>query len=526
MLFRSQIRFALLQVAIAVFAFFLMPHQSTFALPQDNAKLEITRPEGIDDVTWNAMVTGFEKQKADFANVLQQLHLNRIDYPRERMQTVIEKQEVISRLLNSFRERTVRELAETNMMTNYVFVRNETSPRLTGNTIRVGPQRKIKTIAAAIAMAKQGDTICVDSGSYDFFEARNFRNGLPSDIAIVGVGLSSTTIKLSRSGTLDKALRWRFSGLKIDCGDNEIVYLREGGSVEFLQCLICGYNSGAGGSNAIGGSDTIMLVQDSIFEGDSGRSSGGSGGSAFDLRGQNFLYVRNTKFESNSEILRASFPCVFDQCKAVEGAGRWGGKNQLSVYSKGAVMVRNNELADDRNSFVEFKYCVDQPEFCDLVLGKSKTLDPRSDGIVDLLKLKTHPRYWIGMLRSPDPNIQKLSVQQIESLLPIKVNLVGERESNDEVIAKLVKQLDSQKFQDREAASKELLEIGKAAKPELERVLADGSIEQKQAANKLLEFIGISREQLMDVECGRLLNWLDKNEKNLNWDKEAEAYVK
>ena len=113
---------------------------------------------------------------------------------------------------------------------NYVFMRNETSPRLTGHIIDVGNEKKITTLGEALALAKSGDCIRVGKGTFAMGGDRNrlFPRGgdVPTDIAIVGKGRGETELKFGRRGQIRTAVRWRISNVSINCNDSEVAYLR------------------------------------------------------------------------------------------------------------------------------------------------------------------------------------------------------------------------------------------------------------------------------------------------------------
>jgi len=111
-----------------------------------NDSLTIKRPESIDDATWQRLLSGFENEKQGFADLLRSLDSKRVDYTKDSMREVFQKKQAKRELTHSFYTKTVREMAQYDLIVNYVFMRNETSPRLTGRVIDVGPQKKIKSL--------------------------------------------------------------------------------------------------------------------------------------------------------------------------------------------------------------------------------------------------------------------------------------------------------------------------------------------------------------------------------------------
>ena len=473
------------------------------------------------------LLPGFENEKQGFAQLLRSLDNNRIDYAKDSMSEVIQKQEAIRKLLGEFQKETVSEMAQVDLILNYVFMRNETSPRLTGRVINVGPKEQITSLNEALAQAKSGDCIRLGKGVFEIGNNRNqmFRRptNVPTDIAIIGEGRDATKIKIGRRGQIGNAVRWRISKVSIDCGDNEVIYLRSGGSFEFINCKISNYNSGAGGSNAIGGSNVTLVVENTEMEGDSGRSSGRGGGSAFDLRGPNLLYVRKVHFEENSEVLRATFPCVFDRCTA-NGTDR--NHNILSPYSGGTVLLKDNQVPTrEGNNVSEFKYDVDDPKFVNLALGNREKLDARSEQIVKTLQLKRNPAYWIGLLRHPDVEIRTLAGERVETILPVKVKIAEpDAVVPNEEIDLAIKQLDDWKDEVRIEAAKRLEKFGKLAQSSLEEIAKSGTAEQRESAKQLIDRVSTEPHLPADIECGRLLKWFEQNRAKLKWSESTGKY--
>ena len=495
---------------------------SNQALAQESSDdvLTIDRPDSIDDATWQRLLTDFENEKQGFVELLRLLDVNRIDYTKDSMLEVMAKQKEMRLTLGDFQEKTISEMAQVNLMHNYVFMRNETSPRLTGNVMDVGQEEKIRTLGQALALAKSGDCIRLGKGNFPIGDRnRVFPRGgtVPTDIAIIGKGRGETELKLGRRGQIETAVRWRISNVSINCGDNEVAYLRSGGSIEFRNCLISHYNSGAGGSNAIGGSDVTIVVENSEMEGDSGRSSGRGGGNAFDLRGSNLLYAREVSFVANSEIIRARFPCVFDRC-TTEAAGR--DINRLS----GDVLIRDSQIPS-HGVGLEFQHEADDLKFVNLALGNRDKLDARSEKIVKTLQLKRHPAYWIGLLRHSNKQIRMLATKHVEEILPVNVERSAPiKTGREEEVKQAIKQLDDEDFAVREKGMARLEQMGHLAQSVIEEVAESGSAEQRMRAKQLLKKLSMNPRMADDIECGRLLNWYEKNRAELKWNDTAARY--
>ncbi|MHC5039461.1 MAG: hypothetical protein ACYTHM_19330, partial [Planctomycetota bacterium] len=294
--------------------------------------LVLPRPEGIDDATWEKLRKGYAQEKEQFLRVLAALEKNRIDYLKDGIRTILEKKKVLREILIDNMQATLSAMADpAAVVLNIVQIRNETSPRLTGRIVRVGPGGEFENLGNAFRHIRPGDLIRLGKGSFRLPSAQ-WR-----DIAVVGRGPKNTELAVA----LEAALRLRIEGVKIDCKDTEAIDIRDNGAIHLKDCHIFNYNSGAGGSNAIFTSGSVLFVEGCVFEGMSGRAAGrGSGGDAFDMRGDNVLFCRKTKFIDNQEILRATFPCGFDECIS-ENKTKWD--SGITPYQPGYVFLRKNK---------------------------------------------------------------------------------------------------------------------------------------------------------------------------------------
>ena len=500
---------------ISVFLSVLSPIQA-LSQTAPNESLTIQRPESIDDATWQRLLSGFENEKQGFANLLHSLDSNRIDYTKDSMPEVILKQQAMRRLLDTFQMKTVRGMAQVDLILNYVFMRNQTSPRLTGRVINVGPQEKIKSLDEALTQAQSGDCIRLGKGVFEIGGNQNRMflqpTDVATDIAIIGEGKDATKIKIGRRGEITAAVRWRISHASIDCGGSEGIDLRRGGSLEFLNCKIFNYDRGPGGTNA------AMVVENTEMIGDTSRGS-----DAFHLSIGSRLYVRKVQFEENREVVSASFPCVFDRCTA-NGTNR--NDNRISAHPYGTVLLRDSQFPIQRGYNVsEFKYAVDDLEFVDLALGNREKLDARSEQIVKTLQLNRHPAYWIGLLRHTDVEICKLAGERVETILPVKVKIAkSDAVIPNEEIDLAINQLGDSKYEVRNAAAKRLVQFGRLARKSLEAIAKTGSADQRKTAEQIIEQLSLEPNLAVDTECGRLLNWYEQNRAKLKWSESAGKY--
>ena len=268
--------------------------------------------------------------REQFEDLFQLLQANRVDLARDPLPVVIEKRRAILTGLERHKSDTVWHFVNPELIgANYVLYRNAASPRLSGRVVHVGPEREYVDLASARENLRPGDLVLLAEGTFSLDNPGQRQPTHWADIAIVGAGADKTTL----TGQIESAVRLRIEGARVECGDDEFVDLRKGSSLHLRDCYITGYNSGAGGSNAICGNGSVILVERCTFEGMTGYAAraGSNGGNAFDLRGFNLLYVRQSHFIDNQEIIRATFPCVFDGCTS-SNTTRWRLRNQpLSI---------------------------------------------------------------------------------------------------------------------------------------------------------------------------------------------------
>ncbi len=224
-------------------------------------------------------------------------------------------------------------------------------------------------------------------------------------------------------------------------------------------------------------------------------------------------------------MIRAGFPCVFDRCT---GHATNRNSNRISPYTGSTILLRDHQIpALGRAIGSEFKYDVDDPRFVNFVLGTQEELDTRSTEISKTLQLKRHSKYWIGLLRHNDPDIRKLAGDHVEAILPVEVRtLEPDSDAPNKEIELAIKELDSPKFRVRKAARNRLSQFGSSALKPPQEVVKSGSPEQRASAIKIVKRLLLLDSNLAaDVECGRLLNWLEDNEAKLSWNDATGKYA-
>ncbi len=274
-----------------------------------------------------------------------------------------------------------------------------TSPRLRGAVIHPQPGTFTSAITAP------GSVVLLDEGAYVF---RHVRGPLLHDVAIVGLSPAKTTLSL----TLNSAIRVRLQNLTIDCKDNPFIDFRGGGSVSLKNCVIVNYNSGAGGSEAIEGSDTVLMIENCTIDGAGGRQHGRSLGNAFDLRGTNQVFARNSTFLNNSEICRSN--CItFDGCSI-------GGSSPLRPYFEtGIRYIRNSPTIAAPVATPDgpaFDLAMDDDAFVEIARNHDAGSDSITRRLLDIFNPSDDPRYWLGMLRSVKPEIRAIATAELKRL--------------------------------------------------------------------------------------------------------------
>lgn len=396
--------------------------------------LHLPEPDGVrlDEAARKRIESGYEREKELLFRLLVEVDQRRVDVGKDSMRQILAKRKALRASFQRIGELVLRTTAPPSALAlNVVALRNETAPRLTGNVLVVGNKPgQLADLTAALLAAAPGDAIQLGPGNHTFPRqwdlARAARAAGPgrrwapaTDIAIIGAGPAATELRIKRGSSMTLT-RWRLEGLKIDCGDNEFINLRSGGAVEVLKCEIANYNSGAGGSNAVFGSGSLMFIEDCTFEGLSGRSGrpGGSGGRAFDLRGDNVLFVRRTTFIDNSEIVRASFPAAFDQCRSVILKANKSWSSGISPYGAGLVFLRENKAkVRSPKQAVTFTLATDDAQLIDRALGKrKKALDPGSERLLQAIQVKRNLPFWIGLTRHTDVEVRTAAAKRITAL--------------------------------------------------------------------------------------------------------------
>ncbi|HRX87703.1 MAG TPA: hypothetical protein P5572_21970, partial [Phycisphaerae bacterium] len=365
---------------------------------------------------------------------LQQILVNnRVDFGSDSLTDIMVKRAAIVAALQEYQEAVIHHFVDPQLFSaDYVQYLNATAPRLTGRVIEVGPNKEYTSLALARNAIKPGDTIRLTAGTFALGPNRGRDATRWADIAIIGAGPELTTL----TGQVESALRLRLQNLRLQCDDDEFVDLRNGGSLHLRDCVISGYNSGAGGSNAVYGSGCIMLVERCTFEGRSGRVADRHNGDALDLRGFCFLYVRQSQFVDNQEIIRATFPCVFDACTSRTTEDRRS--HGIMPYPTGFVLLRDNQATlSSTQRTGQFVPATDDLEFLRLVLGAPSHAGKVAQNMSERLALYRNLPYWIGLLRHENADVRSAAADQIKKLTGQVVDLAADNQPDHDAAASL-----------------------------------------------------------------------------------------
>ena len=283
--------------------------RNRFRQPEDSIQLPI--PASVDDESVERVKSDYHEQFAQFSEFLFALDRNRLRPRTDNLSTIHLKQTELTQQLSNWYSNLSRAIrANSDLVMNYIYFCNDVCPRLSGRVIKVGPKSEFETISSALSAAEAGDSLQLEPGEFEFGSTSALKL---NDIEIRG-DRAGSKIKLNRARAMrdSKLTRFRFMNIEFNCDNTQLEIGRES-KVEFRDCQFSNYNSGSGGSNAISGRNNVVLFENCLFDGKAGRAAGrGSGGNAFDLRGNDLLYLRNTKFIDNGNLnLRRA---VIDKC--------------------------------------------------------------------------------------------------------------------------------------------------------------------------------------------------------------------
>jgi hypothetical protein len=375
---------------------------------------------------------------------------------------------VIQKYSEEIRKRAVDNAAIAELPRDAVSLHNDASPRLSGRVLHVGAGGEFKDLASVVSNMRRGDLIVLGEGVFDFVDSRVVTKW--ENIALVGIGVNQTTLKIPRGGEIRECTRLRIEGVRIDCLGDPLTSVHAGTGFMLKNCELMNYNSGAGGSNALYSQTGVVWLDGCLFDGAKGRAGGrGSFGDALDIRGAT-VFARHCQFVDNDEIDRATDMRFFDRCTMLNSKPGSG----VIPYS-GTIWMRDSDsLITPRfgggKTIKPFAHTTDDIEFIDFVLDQSKPIDDDSKKLAHSLQMHRRLPYWIGLIHHDDARVRELAAKKVHELTGEEVRLPKE--------------------QPREG----------------ER-LADAGV--------LLQ---------IEVEYARLMNWFDANRAKLTWDEAAQRY--
>lgn len=367
---------------------------------------------------------------------------------------------------------------------NYGWYVGATQPQLTGKVLVARPDPGPGNLSSVLRAAGPGTIIFLLPGEHTLGDRRQRLSrseiSLLEDIWLLGAGPETTTLNL----IIEEAPRLRIEGVTIDCRDDPFADLRNGGELQLHRCRVRGYNSGAGGSNSMyGSSTTVLLIEDCEFEGSSGRGAGrGSGGTALDLRGSSRIFVRNTAFVGNSEIVRSTTG-VFDNCKASAADSRF-----FSPPGGTGVYWRNSDFPSMRTTRAgtQVGELLDDPAVLDRLTSRrafrsGEWADPEVADAAAAIKPWRSAAFWENLRIHPSPEVRAIAashgVPSSVTLAEIPLN---------EALQKLGEQFVPP------PVTVSLLRNAEQARPVLEQMVSAGLQRERENAAAILH--------LMDIE--------------------------
>lgn len=489
-------------------------------------ELEFPLPADATPETAERIQSEYEQEIQAFANLLFEIDRQRFRPKTDSLQSFLEKANQNRNSLNSWMSDLHKKMEGPIVIFNYVFFNNAVAPRLSGREVMVGSD---SNLVDTLAQCSSGDTILLPAGETKIGR-RRFNNRKLQDIEIRGHANGSILTnedRLSFRGQ-DALKRVRFANVDFDCKDSDID-LGRNASVNFVNCKFTNYNSGAGGSNALFGVNLTLLIEGCVFDGLRGRAMDIGGANAFDFRGNDYVYLRNTKFLNNDEIARSVDVVIADRCHAGSPARLLHARNSISAD---IAIVRKSNLPV--RSSMEFKHSIDDPAFFRFLNSEIKANGKEGDVAefsdrYEALDLKNNLLYWIGMMKSNVSDVREAAANRVEQLLGITVDRPKKSKSAVDLeskVTKLVAQLDDSDHKLREAATEELKLLGQEATEFLEAVQRTGSVEQQARIKNILRESTVTLDSVFAMESGRILNWYEQHQEQLTYDADTDSFRK
>jgi hypothetical protein len=482
-------------------------------LLQETGELRIPRPKGVDESLWSRLIEGYTAEKEAFVRLLLDMDLQRINPTATTLGECLDKMVGLQNAVNHFSEGVTSSFSPWRWSLHQEAFRFECTPRLEGEIVPWAPGTPCPGI-------RSGMLIELGPGNYKLHDD-TFQDEL-GDVAFVGPGPDQTKFVFDHCA-LETGKRVQISGVTLDCGNGPFLDARDGSSIYLKNCRIVNYNSGAGGSNAIFAAGCILLVEECQFDGTEGRAAPDSYGDAFDLRGENFLFVWKTRFNNNHEILRASFPCVFDQCEAMSSS-EWG--KGPTPYRPGSCFIRGHGLISQGSiPSIVMTVSPHDVEFANHASDETPQMDEESRLLATKLGIRRNLPYWIALLLHESPEVRECAVDHLEKITDLRVTRLGlgSEITRDEKEKWLV-DLEDEKPTVREGAANAIRARGKATLGWLRSLGHEGSVERRARVRQLIEEIERDLKLGNLREFGRLARWFETTRDRLVWDEKASRY--
>lgn len=350
------------------------------------------------------------------------------------------------------------------------------TPRLTGDVLYATPGPGPQSLDSALQLAAPGTTIVLLPGRHDVGDLRQGGPRAIKDLWLLGSGRGTTTLTMQYA----QVEAVRIEGVTIECADSPMCDIRDGGSLHLRDCLVRGYNSGAGGSDAIFSSGSALLIESCEFEGRSGRAAAMlMRGKALDLREGSRVFIRDSRFVDNQSVFREA-DGVLDRCTAMTDQPQYfSGPGGRALYVRGSAFgearrwgvppVACTEMMDDLGSLER------------LAAGEGVDgawEDPAVRAAARELRLGRGTALWGRLLLHPDPAVRKLAVGRVP--LPAADAGMTLEEAAAELGGPILKR----------SAALAILGAGEAGRQRMEEVARAGSESKRAAAAALLQLMG------------------------------------
>jgi hypothetical protein len=490
--------------------------------PRQEEAIVLNRPADppVDDAAWERIRKGYSNDKQRFVRLLTELDQRRVDPALDSPSDVLSKRKEVRALLESHQRATLHEMTPGELMIlNVVQLRNECSPRLSGRVLKVGDGGAHADLVSALPHIKPGDTVQLAKGAHTFGEGLVRARLAFSDVAFTGSGGDTCTLNLDGRHVNAKTpwLRVQFENLKLVSPGGEFIRMREG-SVHLRHCRLA-----VGSGPAVFAVDSRVFVEECQFDGDSGRP-GGSEGNALDLRGDNLLFVRNSKFVNYREILRATFPVGFDACVSEKSSVPHYG---ILPYPEGSLYVRRNkiDIYGGGREAIAFDRTSDDPEFIEHACGLRPEADAATLKLAASLEIARNLPYWIGLIRHERPEVREKAASKVEALTGRKVfEAAAVDPMTPDEVEKSLGELADDDIRRREAATERLLKAGESIRDPLRDAVDNRQGEAKARAQELLERLDHAKKWRTEIAFSAQIKWFEENRSRLVWDEKSVRY--